>query len=46
MTQLQSLGNQVGMSGQAIINAIQSGNCSIERQLAQCCCDNRLLATQ
>lgn len=46
MTQLQSLGNQVGMSGQAIINAIQSGNCSIERQLAQCCCDNRLLTTQ
>ncbi len=46
MTQLQSLGSQVGMSGQAIINAIQSGNCSIERQLAQCCCDNRLLATQ
>ena len=46
MTQLQSLGNQVGMSGQAIINAIQSGNCSIERQLAQCCCDSRLLATQ
>ena len=46
MTQLQSLGNQVGMSGQAIINAIQSGNCSIERQLEQCCCDNRLLATQ
>lgn len=46
MTQLQSLGSQVGMSGQAIINAIQSGNCSIERQLAQYCCDNRLLATQ
>lgn len=46
MTQLQSLGSQVGMSGQAIINAIQSGNCSIERQLAQCCCDNRLLTTQ
>ena len=46
MTQLQSLGSQVGMSGQAIINAIQSGNCSIERQLAQCCCDSRLLATQ
>lgn len=46
MTQLQSLGNQVGMSRQAIINAIQSGNCSIERQLAQCCCDNRLLTTQ
>lgn len=46
MTQLQSMGNQIGMSGQSIINAIQSGNCSIERQLAQCCCDNRLLTTQ
>lgn len=36
---IQSVGNQVGMSGQQIINAIQSGTCQIGTQLAQCCCD-------
>ena len=40
------LGNQVGMSGQQVINAIQSGNAAIASQLAQCCCENRLLTTQ
>lgn len=39
MSQVQSVGSQVGMSGQQIINAIQSGNCSIAQQLASCCCD-------
>lgn len=38
-SQVQGVGNQVGMSSQQIINAIQSGNCSIAGQLAQCCCD-------
>lgn len=41
-----SLGNQVGLSGQQVINAIQSGNASLASQLAQCCCENRLLTTQ
>lgn len=36
---IQSVGNQVGMSGQQIINAIQSGTCQIGTQLAQCCCN-------
>lgn len=36
---IQSVGNQVGMSGQQIINAIQAGNCQLGNQLAQCCCD-------
>lgn len=40
------VGNQIGLSGQQIINAIQSGNSTIASQLAQCCCDNRLLTTQ
>lgn len=35
---IQSVGNQVGMTGQQIINAIQSGNCQLGNQLAQCCC--------
>lgn len=34
--------NSVGLNSQAIINAIQSGNCSIARQLSECCCENRL----
>lgn len=42
---IQSVGNQVGLSGQQIINAIQSGNCSIANQLATCCCDVKNLVT-
>ena len=38
-----SVGNQVGMTGQQVINAIQSGNQMIAAQMAQCCCDNKLL---
>ena len=38
-TQIQSVGNTVGLSGQQIINAIQAGNASIVSQLASCCCD-------
>lgn len=41
-----NLGNQVGLTGQQVINAIQSGNSSLASQLAQCCCENRLLTTQ
>lgn len=43
---VQSVGNQVGMSGQQIINSIQAGDSALASQLAQCCCDNRLLTTQ
>ena len=39
------VGNQVGMSGQQIINAVQQGNMSLMQQIAQCCCDNKLLVT-
>lgn len=37
-TQMGNVGNQVGMSGQQIINAIQQGNMTIAQQLADCCC--------
>jgi CII-binding regulator of phage lambda lysogenization HflD len=40
------LGNTVGLSGQQIINAIQSGDASLASKLAECCCENRLLTTQ
>lgn len=39
---IQSVGAQVGMSGQQVINSIQNGNASLSQQLCQCCCDNRL----
>ena len=42
---IASVGSQVGMSGQQVINAIQSGNQAIAAQIAQCCCDNKLLVT-
>jgi len=35
---IQSVGNQVGMSGMQIINAIQSGNCQLGNQIAQGLC--------
>ena len=39
------LSSQLGMSGQQIINAIQSGNCALANQLASCCCDMKQLVT-
>ena len=38
-SQVQSVGNVVGLSGQQIISAIQAGNASLASQLASCCCD-------
>lgn len=43
---IQNVGSQVGMSSQAIINAVQAGNCQLASQFAQCCCENKLLLTQ
>ena len=40
------LGAQNGMSALQIVNAIQSGDASLSRQLCECCCENRLLTTQ
>lgn len=42
---IQGVGNQVGMSGQQIINAIQAGNCQISHQIADCCCNIRTAIT-
>ena len=41
-TAVQSVGAQVGLSGQQVINSIQAGNASLSQQLCQCCCENRL----
>ena len=39
---IQTVGNQVGLSGQQVINSIQAGNASLSQQLCNCCCENRL----
>ena len=39
---VQTVGAQVGMSGQQVINSVQTGNAAISQQLCQCCCENRL----
>lgn len=43
---LSNLALQQAVSVPQIINAIQSGDCALQSQLAQCCCENRLLTTQ
>lgn len=35
---IDRLSGQVGSTGQAVINAIERGNCTLGNQLAQCCC--------
>lgn len=40
-----SVGTQVGMTGAQVTNAINAGNQALSSQLAQCCCDNKLLIT-
>lgn len=36
---IQGVGNQVGLSGQQIINSIQSIGCTIGNQIQSCCCN-------
>lgn len=43
---IQSVGAQNGMGFLQVVNAIQSGDASLSRQLCECCCENRLLTTQ
>lgn len=45
-SQVQNVGNQVGMTGMQTINALQQGNMQIAQQLANCCCENRLATCQ
>lgn len=42
---LCSLSNTVGLSGQQIISAINSGDASIAAQIASCCCETKQLIT-
>lgn len=43
---IQQVGAQNGMGFLQVVNALQSGNAAISRQLCECCCENRLLTTQ
>jgi hypothetical protein len=43
---LCQLGNTVNMTSAQVVNAINAGNQALSSQLAQCCCDNKLLVTQ
>lgn len=46
-SQVQNVGNQVGMSGMQTINALQQGNMQIAQQIANCCCEtNNNITTQ
>lgn len=46
-SQVQSVGNKVGMSGMQTINALQQGNMQIAQQIANCCCQtNNNITTQ
>lgn len=38
---VDKIGGQIGMSGQQIINSIQSMGCQIGNQIAECCCNVR-----
>lgn len=39
MSKVSDLGCQTQLTGQQVINSIQSGNASLASQLASCCCD-------
>ena len=46
-SQVQNVGNQVGMGGMQTINALQQGNMQIAQQIANCCCQtNNNITTQ
>lgn len=39
---VSSVGNAVGLSGQQVINSVQSGDAALSQQLCKCCCDSQL----
>ena len=39
------VGNQVGMSAADVKNAVTMGDMNLAQQIAQCCCDNKMLVT-
>lgn len=43
---VQQVASTVGLTGQQVINAIQSGNAALASQLCQCCCEMRQLTVE
>lgn len=43
---IDKLSGQIGLSGQQVINAIQTGNMSLTQQLMSCCCDMKSLVLE
>lgn len=39
---IQTVGAQVGLTSQQVINSVQAGNATLSQQLCECCCENRL----
>lgn len=44
-TNLMGIGNQIGLTSQQVINAIQNGNMAITNQLCNCCCEMKQIVT-
>jgi hypothetical protein len=40
---ISTLGGQINLNGQQVINAIQMGNQTLGQQLMECCCENKAL---
>lgn len=45
-TSICQVGNQVGMSGLQIQNAVSQGNAAVISKLQECCCENKLMITE
>ena len=43
---IQTVGAQLGLTGQQVINAIQMGDMNLAQQLCQCCCEQRQLTVE
>lgn len=43
---IQTVGAQLGLTGQQVINAIQQGDAALASQLCQCCCEMRQLTVE
>lgn len=43
---IDKLSGQIGLSGQQVINAIQTGNMGLTQQLMSCCCDVKSLVLE
>lgn len=43
---IQTVGSQLGLTGQQIINSLQMGDANISRQICECCCQAQLRSVE